>query len=90
MKKQTDPPTPVEPPDGPLDIERMIALVQENSRQTFHLPTRQKHWRGSAEEAAADAEAVKKKRRKIAKASAKANRKYANKKRKRSRPGRHR
>lgn len=94
MKKQTDPPTPT--PDvvsqdarDALQFEKLEALMREDTRQDFHRPTRQKHWRDATERVHTDKDVKDKKRRKVAKASVKANRKHANKKRRPSRPKRH-
>jgi hypothetical protein len=87
-KMQNDPPQAVSPNDDHVP-DRQKALAQEKARLTFHQPTRQKHWRPAGHEEAEEAEAEEKRRRKMAKASTKANRRHANKKRKASRPKRH-
>lgn len=62
----------------PADALKALGILQAS--QAFHRPTRQRHATGLSRTAAENAKDKEKKRRKMAKASERANRKHANKK----------
>jgi hypothetical protein len=87
MKDNKTPPPPVPADAPPLDLlalaekdpQKALAILQQQS--DFHRPTRSKHTRSLGPAIQVKGKAKEKKLRKMAKASEKANRQHANKKR---------